>query len=277
MNGKKNNFFLIYACAVLRATCTYFLLEYSALCSDYDYVYGQITPVSYPKLHVSALWLATWAYLYSSPKTRLADNINHPSTYCAVIESYISSHITQTGQLQQCLKLQLAETERTPNVEWNISCNYICVSFSSILPGFSHAHPPASIPHPPSWSHLPLGKLRASLSWPKWERLICSCYLFVINSAHHLLSFSFIQHDKKKTPTQWRAVFHPQTQSIISWKPKWMVKWTFSPVWSHFLYSSSSYHNSPVLSPPPLLYPPQMDVFPSAAANRPGMKMPYLI
>lgn len=103
------------------------------------------TPVSYPKLHVCALWLATWVYLYRSPKTRLADNISHPSTYCAVIESYISYHIIQTGQLQQRLKLQLAETESGPICGMKHQLQlHLCVFL--IYPSWYSSCPPPLLP-----------------------------------------------------------------------------------------------------------------------------------
>lgn len=158
---------------------------------------------------------------------------------------------------------------------------HLCVfliypSLYSSFPPPTPLHPPRNH-HPPPSSHLPLGKLRASLSWPKWEWLICSSYLFVINSppiiSSALLSlYSPLWKHGKKEKRHLNAAgdFFPLTNTVYyHLKTKMNVEnGHFPSVISFFLSSSTSSPNSPVL-PPTLtsLHCPQMDVFPLGSSK----------
>lgn len=99
------------------------------------------------KWHLCVHSVAVNVCLLGSFKFPLAGGISHhPSARCVVIAPYILPHIIQMGQLQ----LWLAGPAQAPYVKWNISRNYICVSFSSILPHILHPQPPSTPTQPPT-------------------------------------------------------------------------------------------------------------------------------
>lgn len=140
--------------------------------------------------------------------------------------------------------------------ETSVAITFVCLSHPSFSPSLI-SDPLLPFSAPP---HLPQGKLRASLSWPNRERLICGGYLFVITSIIYTAPLLFIQSQKKKEKSVWIPLnisFWSQTLPMMSLMTE-MNGWNghfFPPtVISFFLSSSTLSPNSPVLShptPPP--------------------------
>lgn len=169
--------------------------------------------------------------------------------------------------------------------ETSVAITFVCLShlsfpvflISTLLHLIHLPHPHNR--HPPPSSHLPLGKLRGSLSWPKWERLICSSYLFVINSPpSHLLCSALSlpstletwQKRKRKSIWMLLGIFPPpfQTLSIIIWRLKWMFKMDIFPPWSHSFCLPLPLLLIPLSSPSlTSRHCPQMNVFPLGSSK----------
>lgn len=141
--------------------------------------------------------------------------------------------------------------------ETSVAITFVCLSHPSFSPSLI-SDPLLPFSAPPN---LPQGKLRASLSWPNRERLICGGYLFVITLIIYWAT-SFTR--KKKRRRREKHLNHIEHFLLVTnsahdefddWN-EWL-KWTFFPppaVISFFLSSSTLSPNSPVLShptPPP--------------------------
>lgn len=150
--------------------------------------------VCYHKLHICAVsLLVTCVYVYGSLRIQLPGRANHPSHYCVVIAPYTPPHThTPPPPYYTDGTITAGPIAATGWDHTGPICGmkhqsqlHLCVFLIHPLLHSSSQHPPPPSTHTPSFlSSATIGKLRASLSQPKWERLICSCYLFVTLSLH---------------------------------------------------------------------------------------------
>lgn len=128
--------------------------------------------------------------------------------------------------------------------ETSVAITFVCLSHPSFSPSLI-SDPLLPFSAPPN---LPQGKLRASLSWPNRERLICGGYLFVITLIIYW-GTSFTR--KKKRRRREKHLNHIEHFLLVTnsahdefddWNERLKWKFFFPPLGSH-----SFYHPPPCL------------------------------
>lgn len=109
------------------------------------------------------LLLVTFVHLYGNLKIPLASRKSHPSPYCVVIMPYILPPYYTDGTITAGPIAAPSWDHTGPIYGMKHQLQlHLCV-FLIHLASIPHPHLPPRNPHPLPSSHLPLGKLRASL------------------------------------------------------------------------------------------------------------------